>query len=109
MIVFFRLWASLNIKMESSSEDLSKSNNVVTLLSESNRLGPVEGVYVLASSVTEQDIKKLTIVIDNLDLATRKFCKSLRYVIPYVNNLNYSMLLMPGTLYTMGASLSTLL
>ncbi|XP_026332436.1 fatty acid synthase-like, partial [Hyposmocoma kahamanoa] len=74
-----KLWANLDIKVEISSDDLGKSDNVVTLFSESNRLGPVEGVYVLASSVTEQDVKKLTTLVHNLDLATRKFCKSLRY------------------------------
>ncbi|XP_026333200.1 fatty acid synthase-like [Hyposmocoma kahamanoa] len=74
-----KLWANVDIKAEISSGDFGKSDNVVTLLSESNRLGPVEGVYVLASSITEQDVKKLTTLVHNLDWATRKFCKSLRY------------------------------
>lgn len=80
ILSYFRIWANLDVKVVTSSEDLGKSNNVVTLFSESSDLGPIEGVYVLASSVTEQDAKKLSTVVDHLDCATRKFCKSIRYV-----------------------------
>lgn len=93
----FRQWANLDIKAEISSEDLSKSSNVLNLLSENNRLGPVEGVYVLASTVTEKDVKKLTELVNNLDWATRNICKSLRYVISFINIILYSVLLIAGT------------
>ncbi|KAI5632207.1 zinc-binding dehydrogenase domain-containing protein [Phthorimaea operculella] len=71
-------WESQGVKVQVSSEELS-SKGIVSLLSESNSLGPVEGIYFIATDAVEKNVDKLAVVVANIDLAARKLCPSVRY------------------------------
>lgn len=75
----FRLWENHGINVLTSSEDLCDSKYISSILDESNHMGPVEGVYVIAANVTEQNYDKLNGIISTLDRATRKLCPSIRF------------------------------
>ncbi|XP_049878856.1 fatty acid synthase-like [Pectinophora gossypiella] len=72
-------WQSQGVKVQVSSEVLMNNKGIVSVLSESNRLGPVEGIYVIATDASEKSVDKISAVVANLDLAARKLCPSIRF------------------------------
>ncbi|XP_063896402.1 fatty acid synthase [Helicoverpa armigera] len=71
-----RSWQKLGVKVEVMSNELSKESDISAVVSNAQRLGPVEGVYVtLADNQQHIDETKL----NTLDLVSRKLCKDIKY------------------------------
>lgn len=79
VIMYFRLWEKQGVNVLVASKNLCNSKSIAGVLGESNCLGAVEGVYVVASNVTEQNFDKLTRIISDLDRVTRKLCPVIRF------------------------------
>ncbi|XP_047033191.1 fatty acid synthase-like [Helicoverpa zea] len=71
-----RSWQKLGVKVEVMSYELSKESDISAVVSNAQRLGPVEGVYItLADNQQHIDETKL----NTLDLVSRKLCKDIKY------------------------------
>nr|XP_049699193.1 fatty acid synthase isoform X6 [Helicoverpa armigera] len=71
-----RSWQKLGVKVEVMSNELSKESDISAVVSNAQRLGSVEGVYVtLADNQQHIDETKL----NTLDLVSRKLCKDIKY------------------------------
>ncbi|PZC83616.1 hypothetical protein B5X24_HaOG207599 [Helicoverpa armigera] len=71
-----RSWQKLGVKVKVMSNELSKESDISAVVSNAQRLGPVEGVYVtLADNQQHIDETKL----NTLDLVSRKLCKDIKY------------------------------
>lgn len=66
----------MNVQTVSADLDMK---GVTKLMNVSNHVGPVEGVYMTVSkSLGNKEVDKLSTLLTNLDLASRKLCPSLR-------------------------------
>ncbi|XP_052751893.1 fatty acid synthase-like [Galleria mellonella] len=74
--VFYRVqsWQAKGIEVQVSTEDVSSSTGVQSLLENSNKMARVEGIYVMATT-DKTDQNKLSY----LDTVSRKLCPSLKY------------------------------
>ncbi|XP_063628534.1 fatty acid synthase-like [Cydia splendana] len=75
-----KTWENLGVKIQISTEELTNSKDISNLLSESWRMGPVEGIFVLITkTLNKQKQKMYETLVDNLDLAARKTCPTMKY------------------------------
>ncbi|XP_059052885.1 fatty acid synthase-like [Achroia grisella] len=75
--VFYRvqLWKQQGIEVEVSTEDVSTSSGVLSLLQNSIKMAAIEGIHVMATVTDKVDSNKLS----SLDSASRETCPSLKY------------------------------
>ncbi|XP_047999607.1 fatty acid synthase-like [Leguminivora glycinivorella] len=75
-----KTWESMGIKTQISTNELKSSKDISNLLSDSWRMGPVEGIYVLITKTLNKQKQKICeTLVDNLDLAARKTCPTIKY------------------------------
>ncbi|XP_063540957.1 fatty acid synthase-like isoform X1 [Cydia strobilella] len=84
-----KTWETLGVKIQISTEELTSSKDIINLLSESWRIGPVEGIFVLITkALNKQQQKMYETLVDNLDIAARKTCPTMKYfAVVGINNI----------------------
>ncbi|XP_063368614.1 fatty acid synthase-like [Cydia amplana] len=75
-----KTWETLGVNIQISTEELTSSKDISNLLNECWRMGPVEGIFVLITkTLNKQKQKMYETLVDNLDLAARKTCPTMKY------------------------------
>ncbi|KAM3959496.1 fatty acid synthase-like [Aphomia sociella] len=70
-----QLWETQGVEVKMSTKEISTSSDVLSLLKNIINMAPVEGIYVMATTVDQKTNELLT----HLDLASRIYCSSLKY------------------------------
>ncbi|KAL0818125.1 hypothetical protein ABMA28_008651 [Loxostege sticticalis] len=70
-------WEKQDIEVKISSDDLTGTKNLHTLLNESVRIGPIEGIFFIHTTASNSETHQATLT--TLDIIARKLCPVLKH------------------------------